>query len=313
MIGIPGAAGARARAAPPALATLALVLALAGCGSDRGAATPTPTAPQPAKQVTEKDYDPNGFASTPKGDNRWFPLVPGTQLTYTGTIIDAGQKVDHRVVFTVTDLTKVVDGVRSLVIFDRDYNDGALVEAELAFHAQDKAGNVWNMGEYPEEYEEGKFVGAPSTWLSGVQGATAGVLMRVDPRTGTPDYSQGLAPKVDFSDKAKVSETGAKTCVPAGCYEGVLVTDEWNPDEPDAHQLKFYAQGVGTVRVEFSGGKEKEQEVLVLSKITQLDPAALAEIRKESLKLDKRAYTAAKAVYGKTAPAEQTLQAGQTP
>jgi len=303
----------RAWSAPPALAALVLVPMLAGCGADRGATTPTPAAPQPVKQVTEKDYDPMGFASTPKGDNRWFPLAPGTQLTYTGTIIADGKRVEHRVVFTVTDLTKVVDGVRSLVIFDRDYNGGALAEAELAFHAQDNAGNVWNMGEYPEEYEEGKFAGAPDTWLTGMQGAEAGVLMRVEPRTGTSDYSQGLAPAIEFSDKAKVSKTGARTCVPTGCYDNVLVTDEWNPSEPDAHQLKFYAQGVGTVRVEFSGGKEKEHEVLVLSKIVHLDPAALAEIRKESLKLDKRAYTAAKGVYGRTAPAEQTLQAGQSP
>jgi hypothetical protein len=217
------------------------------------------------------------------------------------------------VVFTVTDLTKVVDGVRSLVMFDRDFNAGALVEAELAFHAQDDSGNVWNMGEYPEEYEGGKFSGAPDTWLTGTQGAKAGLLMRAAPRTGTSSYSQGVAPAIEFSDKAKVSRTGAKTCVPAGCYDGVLVTDEWNPSEPDAHQLKFYAPGVGSVRVEFSGGKEKEQEVLVLSKVTHLDAAAMDQVRAQSLKLDKRAYTAAKAVYGRTQPAQRTAPAGQTP
>jgi hypothetical protein len=299
--------------APLALAALVL----AGCGggakNDGSGATPAPAATQPAKQVTEKDYDPTAFAASPRIDNRWFPLAPGTQLVYTGTIIAEGKKVEHRVVFTVTDLTKVVDGVRSIVMFDRDYNAGVLAEAELAFHAQDKAGNVWNMGEYPEEYEGGKFTGAPDTWLTGTQKAKAGILMRIDPRTGTPSYSQGVAPEIDFSDKAKVSKTGVRTCVPTGCYDNVLVTDEWNPGEPDAHQLKFYAPGVGNVRVEFSGGEEKEHETLVLSKITHLDPAALAQVRKESLKLDKRAYTSAKAVYGGSAPAERTLQAGQMP
>jgi hypothetical protein len=299
-------------------AVLALAaLALAGCGGrgehpDEGAA-PAPTAPQAARQITEKDYDPAGFAASPRIDNHWFPLAPGTQLVYTGTIIAEGERVEHRVVFTVTDLTKVVDGVRSMVMFDRDYNAGELAEAELAFHAQDKAGNVWNMGEYPEEYEAGKFTGAPDTWLTGTAKAKAGILMRVDPRTGTSSYSQGVAPAIEFSDKAKVSKTGVKTCVPTGCYDDVLVTDEWNPSEPDAHQLKFYAAGVGNVRVEFSGGKEKEHETLVLSKIVHLDPAAMAEIRAQSLKLDKRAYTAAKGVYAHTPPAEPTLQAGQSP
>ena len=300
-----------------ALAALALPLALAGCGGrgehPDGGQAPATTAPQAARQLTEKDYDRARFLDPPRVDNRWFPLAPGTQLVYTGSIIDGGKRVEHRVVFTVTDLTKVVDGVRSMVMFDRDYNGGVLAEAELAFHAQDEAGNVWNMGEYPEEYEEGKFAGAPDTWLTGMQGAEAGVLMRVEPRTGTSDYSQGLAPAIEFSDKAKVSRTGAKTCVPAGCYDDVLVTDEWNPSEPDAHQLKFYAQGVGNVRVEFSGGKEKEHETLVLTKVAHLDDGAMAEIRAQSLKLDKRAYTAAKDVYGHTQPAEQTLQAGQSP
>ncbi|HEX6673706.1 MAG TPA: hypothetical protein VF486_01580 [Actinomycetes bacterium] len=304
------------RIAGRVLAPLALAaLVLAGCGGsvkyhDSGS---TPAPAQPARQVTEKDYDPAAFAASPRIDNRWFPLAPGTQLVYTGTIIAEGKKVEHRVVFTVTDLTKVVDGVRSMVMFDRDYNGGVLAEAELAFHAQDKAGNVWNMGEYPEEYEGGKFTEAPDTWLTGTQKAKAGILMRVDPRTGTSSYSQGVAPAIDFSDAAKVSKTGVRTCVPTGCYDNVLVTDEWNPGEPDAHQLKFYAPGVGNVRVEFSGGEEKEHETLVLSKIVHLDEAAMAEIRAQSLKLDKRAYTAAKAVYADTQPAERTLQAGQSP
>jgi hypothetical protein len=263
--------------------------------------------------VTEKDYDTKRFSDPTSIDNHWFPLKPGMQYTLEGSAIEDERRVTRRVVFTVTDLTKVVDGVRSMVMFDRDYNAGVLAEAELAFHAQDKAGNVWNMGEYPEEYEGGKFTGAPDTWLTGTQKAKAGILMRIDPRTGTPSYSQGVAPEIDFSDKAKVSKTGVRTCVPTGCYDNVLVTDEWNPGEPDAHQLKFYAPGVGNVRVEFSGGEEKEHETMVLSKITHLDPAALAQVRKESLKLDKRAYTSAKAVYGGSAPAERTLQAGQMP
>ena len=42
---------------------------------------------------------------------------------------------------TVTDLSKVIDGVRTLVIWERDYTAGQLSEPELAFFAQDNAGN----------------------------------------------------------------------------------------------------------------------------------------------------------------------------
>jgi hypothetical protein len=48
-------------------------------------------------------------------ENRAFPLVPGTQFVYRGKIIEGGASTPHSVVFTVTDLTKVVDGVRTVV------------------------------------------------------------------------------------------------------------------------------------------------------------------------------------------------------
>ena len=49
-----------------------------------------------------------------------------------------------------------------------------LQEQELAFFAQDDQGNVWNFGEYPEEYDNGKFTGAPSTWIRNEGGAYGG-------------------------------------------------------------------------------------------------------------------------------------------
>ena len=58
----------------------------------------------------------------------------------------------RRVVSTVTDLSKWIDGVRTLVIWEKDYTAGKLGESEIAFFAQDKAGNVWLLGEYPEEF-----------------------------------------------------------------------------------------------------------------------------------------------------------------
>jgi hypothetical protein len=81
--------------------------------------------------------------------NKWLPLKPGTQLTYKGSAIPEGEKnrVARRVVSTVTDLSKFIAGVRTLVIWERDYTAGELGESEIAFFARDKAGNVWLLGE----------------------------------------------------------------------------------------------------------------------------------------------------------------------
>jgi hypothetical protein len=250
-------------------------------------------------------FDPSHFTDPTTIDNPFLPLVPGTQLVLAGTANRGSGQGAHRVVFTVTDISKEIDGVRSLVVWDRDFQDGALVEAELSFWAQDDDGNVWNMGEYPEEWEDGKLAGASSTWLAGTQRAKAGIHMLGDPVPGGPSYVQGRAPMIEFLDRGKVTAAHQKTCVPVGCYRDVLVTDEWNPlDQPaDGHQLKFSAPGVGIVRVEAVGGDE--QETLVLSKYEQITPAAFAEARAKVFKLDQRAYTLAKAVWTGTPPATQ--------
>jgi len=97
---------------------------------------------------------------------------------------------------------------------------------------------------------------------------------------------------------------GQRTCVPIRCYAGVLVIDEFNPDEPGKHQLKYYAPGVGNVRVGWAGAKEDSKEVLVLVEINHLGPKALAEARAKALKLEKSAYKRRPAVYGRTPPAQ---------
>ncbi|HEV8622899.1 MAG TPA: hypothetical protein VG034_00460 [Acidimicrobiia bacterium] len=257
-----------------------------------------------SKPVTHKDFDRHKFSTASATvDNRWLPLVPGTQFVYDGTANRGKGTGAHRVIFTVTDVTKSIDGVRTAVIWDRDVQDGELVEEELAFVAQDGGGNVWNLGEYPEEHENGKFAGAPNTWLSGRQRAAAGVAMRAEPKEGTSSYLQGYAPEIQFEDKARVSKEHQHTCVPAGCYDDVLVVDEWNPlEQPDdGHQFKFHAPGVGVVRIEARGGVE--QETLVLTKLRHLSGKELAEARQRALELDQHAYKVAKDVYRGTSPA----------
>ena len=73
-------------------------------------------------------------------------MKPGTRWVYEGTSVeDDGKVVPHRIVVTVTDLTKTIGGIRTVVSYDLDHSDGELVEAELAFYAQDDNGNVWQI------------------------------------------------------------------------------------------------------------------------------------------------------------------------
>ena len=197
-----------------------MLSACAGANPDRvtGGSNPKP------EQATAKDFDPNRFDQSPNIDNEWLPEKPGTQFVYEGSAIDDdGERISRRVVSTVTDLTKEINGVNSVVVWERDYTEGELVEAELAFFAQDDYGNVWHMGEYPEEYENGEFDKAPG-WLAGSKGATAGIAMRAEPRLKTPSYAQGYAPPpINWIDRGRVYKVGQKSCVPVKCYEDVVL------------------------------------------------------------------------------------------
>jgi hypothetical protein len=224
------------------------------------------------------------------------------RLIYKGSAIPEDQKtrVKRRVVTTVTDLSKWIDGVRTLVIWEKDYTAGELGESELAFFAQDKAGNVWLVGEYPEEYENRKVVDAP-TWISGRKGAHAGIAMLANPKVGSPDYAQGFAPPpVEFKDRARVYKKGQKTCVPVQCYKDVLVIEEFEKGVPGVFHLKYYAPKVGLVKVGWRGANEEEKETLALVKRQQLSSKAMAKARKTALNLDNRAYKRSADVYGNT-------------
>lgn len=245
------------------------------------------------------------FPALPRVTNTFLPLKPGTRLTLHGDV--AGE--DHTVVTTVTDLTKFVDGVRTVVVFDQDLSGNKVQESELAFFAQDWRGAVWRLGEYPEIYENGRLTGAPDTWISGVQDARAGIAMLARPHVGSPTYTEGLAPEIDFLDCATVSQTGQSVCVEAGCFDNVLVTDEFAPLDPEGgHQLKSYAPHVGNIKVVPVG--EENPETLSLTEYTRLSAKEMAAVRREVLKQDKRGYRISPDVYGTTPPAEPALVPG---
>ena len=253
--------------------------------------------------ITGKEFDPDNFDDPTTIDNQWFPLQPGIRYVLQGRALDEGEPIDRRVVITVTDLTKVIAGVRTRVIYDLDYNDGRLVESDLAFFAQDNDGNVWQLGEYPEEYEHGEIVKAPA-WIHGVEGARAGLTMPAEPQLGLPSYAQGLGPAVGWNDRANTLEMGVRTCVPFDCFLDVLVIREFNRTQSGASQLKYYAPGVGSVRVGWMGPHEEERERMALVDLVQLAPEVLAETRQQVLEQDTRAYAISPNVYGQTIPME---------
>ncbi|MFN8489612.1 MAG: hypothetical protein U0350_18655 [Caldilineaceae bacterium] len=267
-------------------------------------ATPTAT-PLPVPNCN--DFAPfvqSNFTDPVHITNQWLPLKPGMQYTLKGVANRTGQLQAHEVIFTVTDVTKVINGVRNIVVWDRDIDTNQIQEAELAFFAQDKDGNVWATGEYPEEYTNGKFTGAPATWIAGLKGAKAGVSMLGNPQLGSPSYSQAYAPPDIIYDCGQVFATAQTITVPSGLYQNVMIIDEWSPfDPPGGHQRKYHAPGIGVAQV--GAVDDPEGETLVLLSAVHLDAAAAAAASAEALKLDTHAYKVS-SVYKQTAVAARS-------
>jgi len=258
-----------------------------------------------AGHVDASSFNPANFTSPTSITNPYLPLAPGKQYVLAGLADRGNGLLPHKLIITVTGLTKVINGVKTRVVYEQDINDGQVVESELAFFAQDKFGNVWVLGEYPEEFEDGVFVGAPNAWAAGSDGALAGIAMQATPTLGLPPYSQGFAPEIEFGDQGRVVQTGANVCLsPAstiGCRSNVVVVEESNTfDLADGFQLKSHAPGLGTILVEPVGGLEGER--LELIKVNTLSKAALAASNYRAYTLDRRAYAFSE-IYRYTAPA----------
>jgi hypothetical protein len=300
---------------------LAITAVGAGCGipsrsstSDGGTvASPAPTAstadPSPttgtADSPSDADFNPAHFTHSTTISHPYFPMSPGTKFRWEGHAFDDGVKVSRAIEFTVTDQTKMIDGVRTVVAQDRDITNGEAEEVELTFYAQDDSGTVWYFGEYSEEYDDNKIVKSP-VWLAGLRDARPGIMMPAQPRTHTRDWAEGWGGSdLHWDDRAKVHRTGLRDCGPTGCYNDVVVLDEFNPREPGQHQLKYFAPRVGGIRTGWSGENETEREELALVSRRQLGPAALADLREDVRDEEKRAYERSPHAYAKTSPMEQ--------
>jgi hypothetical protein len=294
----------RRRAAVAVLAVLAGVLS--GGAADARADVPADLGCSRLVPFDPADFGPDSADVT----NRMLPLQPGAQRVFKGRSATTGEDLPHSVTFTVTGLTKVVGGVKSVVVWDVDEVEDEVSEAELAFFAQDRAGNVWNLGEYPEQYTNGEYRGAPFTWMTGVGDAEPGIHMPASPALSMPEYVQGSVPSIRFLDCATVFQTGASVCPPVGCFSGVLVTHERSPLEPGSGtQVKYHAPDVGIVQI--GAIDDPEAETLVLAEEQTLAGAELAEANRAARMLDARGRQCEPAYIG-TPPAEGPDQIAAT-
>jgi hypothetical protein len=246
-------------------------------------------------QKAQPPIQPTSVPKKPKEavHNRYNPITPGRQLVSEGSVNVGNRTVSHRRVYTVTGVTKKIDGVKATAVLDQDFNGGQLSEQAIDFHAEDKKGTVYFLGSYTEIYEGGQFVNATDGWLAGMNGSKAGIALEAKPKVGDVTYEATI--NGNGAPPAKVVKVGIRKCVPFRCFDDVVQIQEGDP--PD--EYKYFAAGAGGILTEPATGSGKN-EVEKLVNFTELSPRALKEINREVLKLDKHAREVFPDVYGKS-------------
>jgi hypothetical protein len=217
---------------------LGLVAVAAACG---GSSQSTSGLPSGSTPVTATAPDASNFDGHVV-DNQWFPLVPGMTWAYRG--VKDGQP--SREIMVATSQTKTIQGVPCTVVSDKLYLSGALEERTLDYYAQDKDGNVWYFGEDTAELKpDGSVKSTEGTWLSGRDGAEAGIFMPADPQVGQSfrqEYYKGQA-----EDHFRILSLSEQVKTPGETSDQAMLTMEWTPLEPNVVDHKYYVQGIGTV------------------------------------------------------------------
>ena len=231
---------------------LAAGVAIGALGAGCGGSAEQAALPQGSEVV---QLDPANF--TTDIDNPYWPMAPGARWVYRETDSEGNAQ---RIVVTVTDQTRELMSVQTRVVHDLATKDGSPVEDTYDYYAQDADGNLWYFGEDTKELENGKVISTAGSWQAGVDAAQPGIALPGAPEVGMTyrqEYHAG-----DAEDSAAVLSVDEKTESPQGSYQGVLMTKDFTPLEPDALEYKFYAKGVGPiVALGVSGGIAREELV----------------------------------------------------
>ena len=187
--------------------------------------------------------------------NPFHSLVVGARHVYEKAFVDEeGQAQIERVVVTVTNRTKLIDGINCRVVRDVVSVDDKVVEDTEDWFAQDVYGNVWYCGELSQDFEEFEgdrpelveLVSLHGSFKAGRDGAKAGIIMLAQPQVGMTYREE--ASWNEAEDLSEVLSLTASESVPAArCSGNCLKLRAFTPVEPGKNEFKYYVPGIGEI------------------------------------------------------------------
>jgi hypothetical protein len=210
------------------ISTLAVTLALAGgCQESAGKVAAT----------WQTDFVARVTDLESAGRNQYFLLEPGYSLEYGNG--------SETLVITVLNATKVVDGVVTRIVEERETKGSQPIEVSQNYFAIDKTNkNVYYFGEDVDMYKNGAIASHEGSWHAGGT-YRFGMMMPGVPKVGQMFY-QEMAPRVAM-DRAEIVSVSETVPTPAGTFHSCVHTKETSAIEKVTGS-KWYAPGIGLVK-----------------------------------------------------------------
>jgi len=208
-------------------------------------------------------------------DNLFFPFEPGGLKEFVGS--DHGTETAALDIYSTDTRTFKWNGkhVKCRILVEEAYEDGELIERSFNYFAQADDGTVYYFGEVVDNYVDGVIDNHEGSWLVG--GATLRtdppedevgnaddptVFMPANPEVGDVFKPEDLFPIVD--ETATVVAIDQDVVVSGTKYDDAIKIEETTLLDSSA-EFKWYAPGVGVVRVQAEG----ERLLLVSSTLVQ--------------------------------------------
>jgi len=197
---------------------------------------------------TEGGYDPGinlaNFSNPTTITNPYRLFEPGKTYIYEAQTAEGLQRVEVKRLPT----NRVIMGINCVVVLDKVWLNNIVIEETCDWFAQDNTGNLWYMGEDVDNYNhDGTFKDHHGAWEAGVNGALPGIIMGANPQVG--DHFQEEYLWGEAEDEAEVEEVGLTVTVPYGTFTNCIKTYNFTRLDRDADEYKFYAPGVGYVKI----------------------------------------------------------------
>jgi hypothetical protein len=210
----------------------------------------------------DPDFDPSNFESDYRNlshPNLYFPLTIGYRWDYSGSL--------ETNTIEALDETKLIEGVTCIVLNDKRYEDGLLVEDTDDWYAQRKDGTVDFCGEAVSNFEtfpgdnplRPERVSTEGQWKAGRDGDPSGAYILGSPRVGDAhrsEFSPGnaedtvryLSTSYGYGADPVLDQHVPRALIELFCHDrNCWVTGENTGLEPGEFQHKYYARGVGFI------------------------------------------------------------------